>query len=286
MTVATVTDTTIADAAWANSVANDVNTLAAAGLGSSAIIELATTPVDPTNQQRWSSVHSSMMRYTGTQWVFANPNCLPTSWDCHEQGITNNTMCGPFLALLSSGSNLAPATGQPANHPGVISITCGVTANTVSGLRTLVTATGGGVAGLRFRAVVAFFQPNSTCIVRVGMHDCTSSADAVDGAYVEFSSATGLISFKTATASTRTTNATTLTNVSGTWYTIHIWFVTATTARCIMIKDDGTVVLDVTNSANVPGSGNYFGANIIAHNTSTTGGYIATVDWMGFGYVP
>lgn len=143
----------------------------------------------------------------------------------------------------------------------------------------------GGNTGLRFRCV--FRLPASAFVAggihHIGFHDASStSAAAVDGIYLEILNGTG--TFKSASNSSITSNATTVTIAADTWYTLHIWFVTSTTARCVLVKDDGTIALDVTNAANVPDVTRIFCTAYHVLNTGTTALVMALVDWIGMGF--
>ncbi len=145
---------------------------------------------------------------------------LPTlSWDF----TTTNTAAGPFTgAAISSGTNsTAPASGVvTTNHPGVVLARSSTTAN--SGYSYLTAAAAfqlGG--GQQFDAVIWMPAALTNNTIRLGFLDTTTSADAVDGAYIEIP-ASGAATCKTSNNSTRTTSATIATLSASTWYHLRI----------------------------------------------------------------
>lgn len=254
------------------------------GFVPSAIIERATTPAGTTDEIRWSTLHKAFMIWSGTQWLFAGGP--PTYFDSYEFGedLANLANVGPFTIVLG-GTGTFNAVAGVSPHYTVVTHGNGATANSASMIRSAaVTFIPGGAAGLRYRAVMSFKLALTTVVSRVGFHDATAAAAPVDGAWLEV--VNGVASFKTSQASTVTTNATTLALVADRWYTIHIWFTTATACRCIMIRDDGTIDLDVTNSTNVPSAAQFFAASIFAYNTAAGAAVAHTLDWLGMGFQP
>lgn len=264
--------------AWANPVANAINKSV---LGGDMIIELALTPAGTqANELRWSTVHQAMMRWTGTQWRFAD------GAPAYMEGFDYIGFSSSNVALASGTAALTTTAGVGTGHPGVILISSSASANSGDVMAGNGDAFSGANPGLRYRGV--FMVPASGFVAgathRIGLHDATTSADAVDGCYLEVVNATA--SFKTAAASTRTTNATTATLIAGTWYTVHVWFLTTTTARCVVINDAGTVMLDVTNVANVPTNAQFFRPCHLSFNSGTAALALCNVDYMGAGYAP
>lgn len=250
-------------------------------LGGDTIIELATTPAGTqTNEIRWSNVHQALVRWTGTQWVFIDG--APAYFEKYDFGQTQvaGDLFGPFTAAVGGLTSIA-ATAAP--HFSVATMSTSASANAATNIRTpSITATPGGQPGLRFRSVMSFKLAVATTVSRVGFHDGTTSTAPVDGAWLDV--VAGVASFKTSQASTVTTHATTLALVADRWYTIHIWFTTATACRCIVVRDDGTIDLDVTNTTNVPSSAQFFAANALCYNTAAGAVVAHTFDWMGYGY--
>ena len=261
-----------------NIVANATNRFMSGG---QAIIELATTPAgDMVNDIRWSTVHQTAMRWTGTQWVFADgvPGYL--------EGTDLISLNGWTASLLVSGTSVQTINLSNGLHQGVQQISSSVSANSGARLESILDAFVGGTAGLRYRGV--FMIPTSGAVAgglhRIGFGDTNSSGDSADGMYLEIVNLTA--SFKTANSSTRTTNATTAVLVANTWYTVHIWSLTTTTARCVVVNDAGTVVLDVTNTTNLPASTVQFAAKHVTVNTGVAALLMCYVDYIGAGYAP
>jgi hypothetical protein len=276
--ITTVVKDQFATATWGNSVRDGINN---AVQGGAAIIHLATTPTGSTNELRWSTVHQCMMRWSGTQWVFADG--FPSYFAPVCTDLIGAVSTSDFIvSAVSLGTTSVVAS--VALHQGVMSFTTGASTNSGTVCQT---ATGGliPVAGLRFMGVFNVNMVPGDHTFRIGMHDTSTSADATDGCYLEVVGTTA--TFKTSQGGSRTGNGTTATLVSSTWYTTHIIIVTATTARCIVLKDDGTVVLDVTNVANVPAGAQYFGAGMIGTKAANSGGVLlGYMDYFGVGYSP
>lgn len=251
-------------------------------LGGDIIIEMALTPAGTqANELRWSSVHQAMMRWTGTQWVFAGgpPKYLEgadfTLLALGQTVLVTGTIAGTVVA------------GATTAHPGIKLISSSASANSGGYIDGgLPDSLSGANPGLRYRGV--FMIPAAGFVAgathRIGLHDGNSNADATDGCYLEVINATA--TFKTAAAASRTSNATTATLVAGIWYTVHIWFLTTTTARCIVVNDAGTVMMDVTNVANIPTNAQFFRPCHLAVNTGTAALALDNVDYMGAGYAP
>lgn len=285
--------------AWVQAVYNDIVAADNAVSAGSPIIELATTPAGTTNQLRWSTVHQTLMKWTGTQWIFAGgtPSYFDGGCTHLHTGFTSTDPGGAtwgaglvidanFRAIKTTATlnSCRIVQGAPAvGHQGVLNIGGGTAGAANSGVGLITGQIGNsGDPGLRFRGVFQIVNPSATTTCRVGFLNTITSADATNGAYLEVNNVTA--TFKTSQASTRTSNATTATLVANTWYTVHIWFVTSSSARCIILKDDGTVVLDVTNSANVPSISQLFGAGCVATNSAILASTdYMSVDWLGVG---
>lgn len=122
--------------------------------------------------------------------------------------------------------------------------------------------------------------------VRIGFHDSTTNADAVDGAYFEILDA--VCSAKTANNSTRTTAETTATLSLDTLYTFDIDVNAAgSEARFrAYAGTSSTPVLDQTITTNIPtAAGREFGTGIVATESSTTASDIGILYGMGYGTV-
>lgn len=277
--IPTVTDITFATAVWANQVAADVNSLLAGSPGApAAIIELATTPVGASvGSLAWSTVHSALMRWTGTQWVYA-------------EGVPNHFAYDDLIVLTGfstssgmGGGTQAVITETPP-HYGLVRNASTAVAN--SGFKTQIGQSIGGSAGVRMRCVFSLPTVAANSRQVIGFHDQTVGATPpVDGAYLDVNA--GLASFKTTAASVGSTHATTATLVASTFYTLHVIYTAVSTARLLLIKDDGTVVLDLSTSSNVPnGLTNRFQAAAAGFNTTAAAVNLLDVDWIGVGVAP
>jgi hypothetical protein len=140
-------------------------------------------------------------------------------------------------------------------------------------------------AGLTFYGVFATPPAFTNITTRIGFHDTSSNADATDGiGYLEILP-TGIASFKTANNSARTTNATTYTMAVSTWYAVLFDVISTAEVRCRVFDNNGAVLLDVTNTTNIPtASGRECLAGVVNTNAGTTASVVGLViDYMGFG---
>lgn len=203
------------------------------------------------------------------------------SWDF----TTTGTAAGPFAgAAISTGTNTtAPASGVVTkNHPGVILLRSSATAN--SGYSYLTTATFLLGGGEQFDAVVWMPAALTNNTLRAGYLDTTTSADAVDGVYVEIP-ATGAAVCKTSNNSTRTTSPTVATLAASTWYHVRVSVASTASATCAIYGDTGTLLGSQTVTSNIPtAAGRETGAGIVGTNSGTTASDLYAVDMMSFGY--
>jgi len=187
------------------------------------------------------------------------------------------------VVLLGSGTHSKIAGLQ--NHPGILRFTSSTTANSGGYVKTEDTAftlAGGGLV-LEF-----VFQLISltTMTVRMGFLDTVSSADAVDGAYIEIPSSGAAVG-KTANNSTRTTSATIATLSISTWYRARIVVNKGATAVDFYIfSDAGNLLGSVQNTANIPtAAGRECGHGYVATKSGTTAQAIIEMDYMSIEWV-
>jgi len=187
----------------------------------------------------------------------------------------------PFYgAVVSSGTINAPNAGLiTTHHPGVVRARSSTTTNSGYwiGANAGMFLLGGGEA---FEAVFNITTlTNGT--FRLGFHDATTSADAVDGAYLEVAS-TGVGTGKTASNSTRSTTATTYTLSAGTWYRLVIAVNSgATSVAYYLYNDAGTQLWTDSLATNIPtASGRETGAAIIGTNSGTSATDLYHLDWV------
>jgi hypothetical protein len=165
------------------------------------------------------------------------------------------------LVLLASGTQAK--VGNSANHQGILRCVSSTTTNSGCYVRSAADALllqGGEVAEFIF-----IIDDLTTLTVRMGFLDTASSADAVDGAYIEIPS-TGAAVGKTANNSTRTTSATITTLVVATWYRARIEVNDAATAVDFTIfNSSGNQLGTVQNTTNIPtGAGRDTGHGYVA----------------------
>lgn len=214
---------------------------------------------------------------------------LTDFWDRTRFSHTTANIGGFLGAAISSGINstTVPSAFVTGLFPYGVFMRSSTTAN--SGYRYQTTSLVSDYFGQRshkFRATL-FIPTFTNTTLRLGYHDASTSTDAVDGAYFEYSGS-GVCSAKTASNSTRTANGTTLTLVANGFYTFDIE-VDASGANARFRIYDGTnetPVLDVTNTANIPTtSARAFGAGLCITNSSTTASDLAVIVDMAFGTV-
>jgi hypothetical protein len=192
-------------------------------------------------------------------------------------------------AAVSSGTNTTaiPAASIGGKFRYGVFLRSSTTAN--GGYRYQTTSLVGatfGQASHKFWGVFKWRTAFTNRTVRIGFHDTATSADAVDGAYFEIVGA--VCSAKTASNSTRTTNATTATLELNTPYLFDIEVNAAGTEVRFRVfnGDTGASVLDVTNTANIPAAtARAFGSGIVATEASTTASDIGILYMLGEGTV-
>jgi len=190
------------------------------------------------------------------------------------------TASPPFIgAAVSTGTNAANTTNMTGNHPGVVRMTSSTTANGGYKWQSDVTAIRlkGGEVFIAVIAPVNF----STTTVRAGFMDATTSADAVDGAYFEYSTS-GVITLKTANNSTRTTSSTITTLSLNTWYKLKITVNSDATSVLGEVFDaSGTLISSQSNTTNIPtGAGRETGVGIISTESTTTATAMTDLDFI------
>lgn len=181
-------------------------------------------------------------------------------------------------AAIISSATQGSIAGEP-NHPGIMHFTSSTSANSggrVTTGNTAIRLGGGEVAEFVFTCPA----PTNTTI-RLGFIDTTSSADCVDGAYIEMQ-AGGACVGKTSNNSTRTTSATIATLSASTWYIARIVVRKDLSGVDFYIFDDnGNLLGSQSNTTNIPtGSGRETGHGIIATNSGTSAVEILRLDFM------
>jgi len=195
------------------------------------------------------------------------------------------------LAAVSGGTNTTaiPSTDTIIDglHVGGMFIRSGPTAN--GGWRAQTSSVASmffGVNRLFFRSTLLYRTSFTGRTCRVGFHDTSTSADAVDGAYFEIIGDT--VSCKTASNSVRQTNASTLVLGLDIWYRFEIESNLAGDEITFRVYNDTTseILLNVLNTSNIPIDRNRaFGAGLVATEVSTTASDILILNNLGFGTV-
>ena len=195
---------------------------------------------------------------------------------------------GPYTqTLISAGTSAASATGIPTtSHPGCWSIASSTTANSGGALTTALAQMllgGGEQFDCVFKTPAAF----TSITTRLGFLDTITTADAVDGCYIEIP-ATGVAVGKTSSNSVRTTSATIATLAVNTWYHGRVKLNAAATGVDITIFDDtGTQLGTVNITTNIPtGAGRETGAGYNVTNAGTVATLSGIIDYMSFGQAP
>jgi hypothetical protein len=188
----------------------------------------------------------------------------------------------PFsLYLLNSGIVGQATDVQSINHPGVLKCYNATIANggvLVSTAQNIICLGGGETYELVFMPITL-----TNLTMRLGFFDTTTSADAVDGAYIEIPT-TGAAVGKTANNSTRTTSSTIATLSVSTWYRALIQVNAAATAVDFTIYSDaGSSLGTQQNTTNIPtGSAREGHMGVIMTDSGTVQNELARLDWMGF----
>lgn len=233
----------------------------------------------------YSTLHRAMCRWDGTRWRFADgPPSYFVFVDCMKPGDAAVENVFTYARLQTGAVNVGPALGD---HPGILRIASANTVSTSGGRVALTdqTVLAGGKAGQRFRAVINT-RLVTNVLTRIGFLDTLTDTDATDGAYLEINNGTAVL--KTAQANTRTANASSFTVLTDHWYTVHVFWETNTSVRCIVIDNNtDTVAYDVSNTTNLPTGTQYFGAGIISTVTTNSLGVttLLDVDWLGLGHL-
>jgi hypothetical protein len=192
-------------------------------------------------------------------------------------------------AAVSSGTNntAPPTTSLGGKFRHGIFLRSSTTAN--GGYRYQPSTIAGDAFGQvshKFMGVFKWLTSFTGRTVRIGFHDTNSSNDAVDGAYFEIVADTA--SAKTASNSTRTTNATTLTLSLDIPYVFDVEVNAGGTSARFRVYNGDTeaLLLDVTNTTNIPtGTTRIFTSGIVATESSTTASDIGILYMLGEGTV-
>ena len=245
------------------------------------------TPVAPSGRanvkwQRDSSTPNNVSAYISfPQMVDA---FRKMSFWANEFLVPNVSAMAPFYAVaISSGTFAVAATSTVVtkSHPGVCKFVSSTTTN--SGWRVmsdpLALLLGGGES---FEFVFNIITL-ATSTFRFGFIDTITSADCVDGAYLEVAS-TGVATGKTSSNSTRSSTGTTYTLSAATWYRMKIVVnADATRIDFYIYNDAGSELWTNNLTTNIPtGTGRETGVGVIATNSGTTAVSLVYCDYMAY----
>lgn len=182
---------------------------------------------------------------------------------------------------LSSGVNTPIAA--LSNHPGVLRWTSSVTPNS------------GGAVRLRQESILLaghescdlIFRPQvlAGATIRFGFLDTITSADAVDGCYIEMTQVAGVdgtIVGKTSSNSVRSTTGTSLLLVTNTWYRLRVVVNSnATQVNFFCFDEAGNLLWTDNLTTNIPtAASRETGNGVIATNSGSSAVIITDIDYM------
>lgn len=188
-------------------------------------------------------------------------------------------------AAISSGTAAATTATLSGDHPGVSRFSSSTSAN--SGYRI-----GTDLNSIRLKGgeeSVAIINPtdlSSGTTVRVGFLDNTTSTDAVDGVYFEWSGS-GAIILKTSNNSTQSSSSTITTLSTSTWYKLKIVVTSTSSVTGYVYNATGTLINSATLTTNIPStSGREVGVGLVATNSGTTATALIDVDYLSVKLLP
>jgi hypothetical protein len=213
------------------------------------------------------------------------PSMRKTQLLASSDFLTTNVVQGSFIggAVSSGTSTTAPAAGViDGDHPGVVLLRSSTTAN--SGYQYSTTANyirigGGEQINIVFRTPSSF----ATITGRFGLLDVFTSADAVDGAYLELQP-TGVLVGKTSNNSVRSTTPTIATLTIDTWYHCSVKVNSgATQVDFILYSMAGAVLGSQILTTNIPtASGRETSAGLVFTSSGVVAVNLALVDYLSF----
>ncbi len=208
------------------------------------------------------------------------------AWNERWFANTNASGSDPFIgAAISSGTNTTAPSGTALDGTryGGVLLRQSATGNSGYLYQTVATAVRFGTENRLFRAHIFHATSLANRTIRVGFHDSTTSADAVDGVYFEI--VAGVATGKTSANSVRSTTGTTHTATVNVWYVYEIEVNAAGTLATFRVLDTNeSQLFSATLTTNIPtASGRESAVGIVA--TANTGGAadICVIGFMGFG---
>jgi hypothetical protein len=222
-------------------------------------------------------------------------NFYTSSWDCENTGTLGNAndwmtqaIAGGTMTAVTTGIASGTPTNTEAidlvNHPGVVSINSGATANSGGQI-----AWGNPLNGIlikggeRFDCIFSAASLTNT-LSRIGFHDGNSATDVVDGVYFDVGLNTGAITARTRSNSFPATSVNLMTITANTWYYLKIQINNNATSATFFIYDMlGAVLAQTTITDNFPITA---GRDCLpkAQSISSTGGarLIYQFDYIGW----
>jgi hypothetical protein len=233
-------------------------------LGGSDEIDVTGLFGDQTPLPHYRDKHLGLLEHSE---VFGNGSLYTTPWG---------------LNLIGAGSS----TGLPgsSNHIGIQRFSSSINAN--SGI-TLILLYRIEVllAGTETSDFILRPQTLAGTTIRAGFHDCTTSVDAVDGAYLEIAQVGGVdgtVVGKCASNSVRSTTASSYLLTTNTWYRLRIAVdATAALVTFTLLSEAGITLWTDTLSTNIPtAAGRETGHGIAATNSGTTAVALVDLDYL------
>lgn len=187
---------------------------------------------------------------------------------------------GDFSGLAIASGVLQEGLGSPG-RPSVGRITSSASAN--SGHRIISRPYGLSLAGTEYFVCDFYPVTLTNATVRIGLCDSADSADCVDGAYIEIA-ATGVVTGKTASNSTRSSTATTYTVLVSNWYRIVIQVgANAASVSYRLYNATGGLAWSDSLAANIPtGGSRQTGAGVWATESAGASQSLIDIDMIGF----
>jgi len=188
----------------------------------------------------------------------------------------------PWVAAALNSGGIGATAGNP-NHPGVRYVQSSATPN--SGGSVLISALALLLAGKESTDLIVYPRTLAGATIRFGYLDTTTSADAVDGCYLEMAQVGGVdgtIVGKTASNSTRSTTGTSYVLVTNTWYRLRVTLdPTAARVDFYLYSEAGALLWTDNLTTNIPtAAGRETGHGVILTNSGTSVLDLAYLDFM------
>ena len=182
---------------------------------------------------------------------------------------------GPWAISDIAGGNTSSVNAE-ADHPGIIYIISSTSAD--SGSRVIIGPNALLLSGSESANFIIRPMTLALTTIRLGIHNATSSGDAVDGCYLEILA--GVTSGKTANNSARSTTGTNHLLTTNTWYRLRVILNSdATRVDFYIFAVDGTQLWTDFLATNIP-TARPTGHGIVATNSGTTALTLVHLDYM------